>query len=321
MTVEATDVAENPETTIEQDVDYITGQLGDDGAAPEESEVAETEDAAPEDTQPSGDESETEPAAEDGQPPIEAPLSWSTEAKETFKALPREAQQVIADRERARDVEVRRSQNEAAEIRKAVETERQQYAAQLQNVMALTANFDPVIAQGLQTDWAKLAAEDPSGYIAQKAAFDDRVQKLQAGQAQLNALNQKQLTERLQAEDKALVEKIPEWADPEKGKAELSSITTKAKSLYGISPEEIGRLADHRVILVLRDAAKYHDLMAAQKAAKAKQVQTPPKRVQKPGGRNDGTEQGRALALKNRAAKTGSLEDRAAFVLAALDED
>lgn len=307
---------------LDQEVDYITGKLGDDedGAAPEtESEAHGAEDAAPAEEQPSGDEvTESEPEAT---PPIEAPLSWSTDAKETFKALPREAQQVIADRERARDVELRRAQNEAAEIKKAVESERQALTAQLQNAISIYSNFDPVIAEGLKTDWAKLGAEDPAGYIAKRAAFDDRLQKLNAGQAQLQEINHRNLQQRLADEDRKLVEKIPEWSDPEKGKAELGNITQKAKSLYGIElPQVMAQMPDHNVILVLRDALKYHDMVAAQRAAQAKKVNIPPKRVQKPGGREDNSGTGRVLALKQRAAKTGTLEDRANAVLAALDE-
>lgn len=318
------DDLESGEDTLEQEVDYITGRLGDDdGAAPEdESEAQGAEDAAPADAQPSGDDAGAEPAADDGQPPIEAPLSWSADAKETFRALPRDAQQVIADRERSRDVELRRVQNEAAEIRKATETERQQYAAHLQNTLALASSIDPVIAEGLQTDWARLATEDPAAWAAKKAAFDDRVLRLQAGQAQLAQLQNQQFSERLKAEDQKLLSAIPEWSDPVKAKSELTEITSFAQSRFGIAPQEIGQLADHRLVLVLRDAQKYHQMVAAQKAAQAKKVQAqPPKRVQKPGSVEDGKAGGRALALKQRAAKTGSLEDRAAYVMAALDED
>lgn len=311
------------DTGIEQDVDYITGQLGDDdGAAPDtESEVETTDDAAPPEVDASGDDHDGAGPAANAPPAIDPPASWSQEAKESFRALPPELQRTVADRERAREVALSTAQREAADVRKAVESERQNYAAQLQNALSLYTNFDPVISEGMKTDWAKLASQDPAGYIAQKAAFDDRLQKLQAGQAQLYDINQRALQQRLADEDRKLVEKIPEWADPEKGKAELGTLTQKAKSLYGIDLSQVmAQMPDHNVILVLRDALKLHDMMAAQKAAQAKKVNTPPRRVQKPGGREE-SGAGRALALKQRAAKTGSLEDRAAAVLAALDED
>jgi hypothetical protein len=58
-------------------------------------------------------------------PPIEPPRSWTKEEKEEFASYPREAQEKIARREQDREAALRRSQNEAADQRKAIEAEAQ----------------------------------------------------------------------------------------------------------------------------------------------------------------------------------------------------
>src|SRR5437588_150606 len=85
--------------------------------------TAQADDAAPAEGQPSGEtESQPEPATE---PPIEPPRSWTKDEKERFKTLPRETQEYLASRETERDREIRRSQNESADQRKALDAERQ----------------------------------------------------------------------------------------------------------------------------------------------------------------------------------------------------
>src|SRR5262245_16949164 len=95
------------------------------GAAGAQTDTAAQADAAPPVQQEApGETTDTgEPAAEQ-LPPIDPPRSWTAEDKEIFRTLPRATQENLAARDRARETEFRRGQNEAAELRKAVDAER-----------------------------------------------------------------------------------------------------------------------------------------------------------------------------------------------------
>src|SRR6185369_12919081 len=87
----------------------------------------EGEDAAPAQEQPSGEEAEGD--TEDAPPAVEPPASWARDYKEAFKALPPDLQRQVAERERDRDVELRRVQDETASQRKAFQEQEAQAKA------------------------------------------------------------------------------------------------------------------------------------------------------------------------------------------------
>jgi hypothetical protein len=60
---------------------------------------------------------------------LDAPRSWSKEAKLAFLHLPPQLQEFYAAREKERDRAVRNAQNEAADARKALAEARQELAA------------------------------------------------------------------------------------------------------------------------------------------------------------------------------------------------
>jgi hypothetical protein len=80
-----------------------------------ETESAEEADAAPPE-EAHGEDAEADPVAE---PPIERPKSWTESEDAEWQSTPRALQQKIVARELERDNALRRSQNEAAEKRKA----------------------------------------------------------------------------------------------------------------------------------------------------------------------------------------------------------
>src|SRR5712691_5061420 len=194
------------------------------------------EDGAPAETPPSAEcttEDEHAPEAEPGSipeqelPPIEPPRSWTKEAKQRFQALPRETQEYLSVREQERDREVRRSQNEAAETRKALEAERQAATQAKQHYeQALPPLLKAMEAANAgefgdiksYDDAEKLARENPARY-AQYAA---RQQKLALIAQEAKAAEERQRAEQAKAwnayaanQDQALVERVPELAKPE----------------------------------------------------------------------------------------------------------
>ena len=118
------------------------------------------------------DQAQTDPA--DTEPPIDPPRSWSKDAKERWANLPRDVQEVIADREQDRDRELRRAQNKAAEGEKSL-------TDKLTQAESLRAEYEqalPILLQTLQQsqqgefadvrtmqDVERLAREDWPRYV------------------------------------------------------------------------------------------------------------------------------------------------------------
>jgi len=242
---------------------------------------------------------ETQEAAPAEQPPIELPRSWTKEQAEHWNALPRNLQEYLTERASKDSEAVRRSQNEAAEIRKAAEADRKQaeevrkqYEAKLPALVeALRRQSEFADIRSLD-DVKRLQAEDPF-----------RFQQWQVYQMDAQAIEQ----ERLQAEQRQQQEKanaraafakeqeaklhdlIPEMKDPEKANA----IRTKAVSMlvndYGFTEGDLGAimqtedgyrlLSDARWQKLIADGLKYHDSLKAKATIAAKPL--PP--VQRPG--------------------------------------
>lgn len=250
---------------------------------------------------------------------IAPPVSWSGEDKAAFARLPREAQEVIARRESERDRFLSQRTQQVAQKERALEEQRRSYAQHLEAFIEQANNFDPILGEGAQTDWAKLARENPSAYVQKMAAFQQRVQQVRAAhQERLRIADE---TNRVVAarELEQLGAKVPEIRDATQRQAlmrELGNFLGES----GFSPQEVGGLTDHRAYLIALDAMRYHKLMKGQKDAAAKKVVAAAK-VQKPGTAADGDSAGSRLTQLKRAARTsGKLDDRAAYVLAALRE-
>jgi hypothetical protein len=204
------------------------GDAAADGTAGAPPDTAAEADAAPPTEEVPGETTETVDPAAEQLPPIDAPRSWTADDKALFATLPRATQEKLAERDRARETEFTRSQNEAAELRKAVD-------AEAQGVQQARARFEQALPALLQTlqeqqrgefqdirtmaDVEKLAREDWPRYAlwdaAQKkvAAVAQEVQAAQHRQvneyqAQWNAYATKQ--------DQALLDRVPDLSDKTK---------------------------------------------------------------------------------------------------------
>jgi len=242
---------------------------------------------------------DADPSSDAELPPIEPPRSWTKDEKERFKSLPRETQEYLAAREQERDRDFRRSQNEAAEARKAIQADR----AQLEQARLYYEQALPTLLQTLQSahghdfadlksmdDVRKLSLTNPPRY----AQWDAQQRQLAAVQNELAAAQQQQANEsklRLMAfagrERERFLEKAPEMADD----AERSHMRDAAVSLLaelGFSSEEMRRMFsgdlavsphDHRFHLLIRDAIRLRNAQAKARSVHGRPV--PP--VQKPG--------------------------------------
>lgn len=266
------------------------------GAAPETPAAPDTHspvegDAAPPLEEAPGETEATDPASE---PPIEPPRSWTADEKEAFRALPREAQTRIAERERTRETEFRRSQNEIADQRKAIDAEREaanqarsQYEAALPQLLQILQSSSEFADIKTQDDVERLVNEDWPRYVR----WDFHQKKIGAVRQELTQADERQRTEAqtkwvefAKREDEAFLEKVPELKDAKKRIETVEAATALLKD-RGFTEDDLGKLwnssflRDHRMQLILLDAVRHQEAKKAALAAVKKPL--PP--VQRPG--------------------------------------
>ena len=293
--------ADGPELSFNQGMEALFNKRYADDATVEqpapdapELELSDEDNIGPDENQTPDNEADGEDDPEQDAPSIDPPRSWTKEEKEAFKALPPVHQQRIAERERAREVEIRTRQNELAEQRKSVEAERKQYEQALPTLMQLLQAQTAGEFSDIKTleDAQKLAAEDPLRYIQWDAA-QKRIQSLQNNVIEAQNRQKVEVQNAFKAyaeeQDAAFIAKAPEFADPVKRDAAVAQAQSYLEAV-GLTPEEIAAayngqrgvsLRDARVMSIIRDGMRFR---AAQDAArKASQTQKPLPPVQKPG--------------------------------------
>lgn len=243
---------------------------------------------------PSGEEEGAEVAEE---PPIEPPHSWTKAEKERFASLPRETQSYLAERESARDAELNRRQNEAAEKSKALEakeqaaeTARQQYESAAQNALALLQQQQASEFGDIKThaDVNKLATEDPFRF----AQWQARQMQIAAQHQEVENLNRQRKEQQdntfkawSKEQDDKFAKQFPEFGDPEKGAKITASLQSYLTKTVGVPEEALPELKNNSLFRdamfqrVLYDASRFH---AAQQAAKSAVPASKPQ-VQRPG--------------------------------------
>lgn len=180
-----------------------------------------------------------------------------------------------------------------AEEKKAFETERLNFLQTSQHkLQQLDAGVK--IAQKLlegefaQVDWQGLQNEDPVSFAQKFASFQQRQAQINhvanlLGQEHQQSQQQAALQQQtyLQEQMRLLESKVPEWSSDDSRKKALADMAPVFKESYGISAEELGNVADHRYLLIARDAWQWQKLQKA-KPAVVNKVKTAPKLL-KPG--------------------------------------
>ena len=212
-----------------------------------------------------------------------------------------------------------RKTQQVAEARKAAEAELQAVRAEReQYAQLLTALSDQVkTAAEPQIDWDRLYQEDPIEYVRQREVMRENREKaaaIQAEQARLAEIAQKEQMEQMKTlkakESEALLEALPTWKDPEKAKAEKAMLVEFGQKM-GFTPQELGNIYDHRVVLALRKAALYDQMQA--KRANIKPANNGP-RPAKPGAAGRVSQMSDSARANQRLAKTGRVDDAASAI-------
>ena len=194
---------------------------------------------------------------------------------------------------------------EAAEARKALETERQ---AQLEQLSSAKAIADQV----LESQWSQLQEQekaisslqedDPAEYAARMIQLQKMREGLQGQYGRLQGEYQKAITEAqqkaLEENSKRIPELIPEWTDGERASTEKKALVDYLSKHF--SEREIGSIADARFVAISRKAMLYDELQSKSKKVVQK-VKTLPKRLS--GGPAKGADNAKQAELKKLQAR------------------
>ena len=212
-----------------------------------------------------------------------------------------------------------RKTQQIAEVRKQVEqetqavrAERQQYAQLLGALQAQLQATEP------QVDMDRLYNEDPIEWVRTKEVMRERQEKalaIQAEQQRLAQLSQyeqqRAMEEQLSSQKEALLAALPEWRDPKKAQAEKALVVESAKAA-GFSEEDLKSVYDHRLVLLLRKAGLYDQMVSKRQGIKPVVNNGP--RPAKPGAAGRVSTTTEAVRAKQRLAKTGRVDDAASAI-------
>jgi len=297
------------------------GQAEVDEAQPAEVSDEDTEAAASEDDDSGVEDAPGEETSEEQSE--ESEESEEQEQPQTFtvKVDGKEVDVTLDELQKgySRTQDYTRKTQQIAEVRKQVEqetqavrAERQQYAQLLGALQAQLQVSEP------QVDLERLYNEDPIEWVRQKEVLRERQEKAYAIQAEQQRLSyvsqqeqQRAMEEHLESQKDALLAALPEWKDPKKAKAEKALVLESAKSV-GFSDEDLKSVYDHRLVLLLRKAAMYDQMVSKRQGIKPVVNNGP--RPAKPGAAGRVSTTTESTRAKQRLAKTGRVDDAASAI-------
>jgi len=309
-------------------------------AAPQEAEASPQESAQEADAGPAQEpvpgETEDADPADDSQPSIEPPRSWSKEHKDAFAALPRHLQEAVSESERAREADFLNRQRAAAESQKALEAReqaaeqaRQQYEQALpQLLLQIDAEYQQEFGNATWPQIEEWSRTEPDKYLRWDASY----KRLQAVASEHQTQQQRQLQQAqfdreryIEAQTKLLAEKVPELADQKVMDAKRGDYLSYLGDV-GFTQDELAyhakslspsiSLHDHRLTLLIHDAMRFRAAEKAAKKASKDKPDVPP--VQRPGSppQKGEAKQARLQDLGKQLERSHSAKDAARLIAA-----
>ena len=286
----------------------------------EESEE-ETETAASEEDDSGVEDAPEEESSEEQSEEEEEPEEEEQQQTFTVKVDGKEVTVTLDELQKgySRTQDYTRKTQQIAEVRKQVEAEtqavraeREQYAQLLGALQAQLQSSEP------QVDLDRLYHEDPIEWVRQKEVMRERQEKLGAIQAEQQRLSQvaqyeqqRAMEAQLASQQEALLAALPDWKDPKKAKAEKALVIESAKAA-GFTDEDLKSVYDHRLVLLLRKAAMYDQMVSKRQGIKPVVNNGP--RPAKPGAAGRVSTTTEATRAKQRLAKTGRVDDAASAI-------
>ena len=189
------------------------------------------------------------------------------------------------------------------------ESLRQSYDTRLSELNDLIGTADGFIRQQQGSkDLQKLYDEDPTAAARLDYQLREQERQLDGMKSKAQEAYRKQYDDYVTAQRDLAAAKIPEYSDPNKTDQFKTNMRTTLRS-YGFNDGEIGSLADHRMLMVIRDAMSYKSVKDKRPIAQKKVANAP--RVVKSGVAKSGTSSGRENIRSKigRLKKTGHIKD------------
>ena len=297
------------------------GQAQVEETQPVEESEEETETAASEEESPGEEDAPEEEPAEEQSEDEEEPKEEEQPQTFTVKVDGKDVSVTLEELQKgySRTQDYTRKTQQIAEVRKQVEAETQAVRAErAQYAQLLGALQAQLQATEPQIDLDRLYNEDPIEWVRQKEILRERQEKayaIQAEQQRLAQLSQQEqqqaMEQQLIAQKDALLSALPEWKDPKKAKAEKALVVETAKSV-GFTEDDLKQVYDHRLVLLLRKAGLYDQMMSKRQGIKPVVSNGP--RPAKPGAAGRVSTTTESTRAKQRLAKTGRIDDAASAI-------
>ena len=297
------------------------GQAELDETQPVEESEEETETAASEDNDSDVEDASDEESSEEQSGEEEETEEGEQPQTFTVKVDGKEVSVTLDELQKgySRTQDYTRKTQQIAEVRKqaeqetqAVRAEREQYAQLLGALQAQLQSSEP------QVDLERLYHEDPIEWVRQKEVMRERQEKLGAIQSEQQRLSQvsqyeqqRAMEAQLASQQEALLAALPDWKDPKKAKAEKALVIESAKAA-GFSDEDLKSVYDHRLVLLLRKAALFDQMVSKRQGIKPVVNNGP--RTAKPGAAGRVSTTTESVRAKQRLAKTGRIDDAASAI-------
>ena len=186
---------------------------------------------------------------------------------------------------------------------------RQTYDTRLSELNDMISTADSFIRQQQGSkDLQKLYDEDPTSAARLDYQLREQQRQIDGMKSKANEAYQKQYNEYLDAQKQLAAAKIPEYSDPDKADQFRTNMRTSLRT-YGFNDQEIGNLADHRFLMVVKDAMSYKSVTDKRPIVQKKVANAP--KVVRAGVAKSGSSSGRE-GIRNkisRLKKTGHLRE------------
>ena len=297
------------------------GQAELDETQPAEESEEDSEAAASEEDDSGVEDAPDDESSEEQSEEQEEPEEQEQQQTFTVKVDGKEVSVTLDELQKgySRTQDYTRKTQQIAEVRKQVEqethavrAEREQYAQLLGALQAQLQSSEP------QVDLERLYHEDPIEWVRQKEVMRERQEKLGAIQSEQQRLSQvaqyeqqRAMEAQLASQQEALLAALPDWKDPKKAKAEKALVIESAKAA-GFTDEDLKSVYDHRLVLLLRKAALFDQMVSKRQGIKPVVNNGP--RTAKPGAAGRVSTTTESVRAKQRLAKSGRIDDAASAI-------
>ena len=195
------------------------------------------------------------------------------------------------------------------------ESLRQTYETRLSELNELIATADATVRQEQGSeDLQKLWEEDPTAAARLDYQMRQRNRQLDDVRNKAREAQTKQYEDFLSTQRELAAQKIPEYNDPNKADQFKINMRNSLRG-YGFNDQEIGQLADHRFLMVAKDAMSYKSLKDKKPIVQKKVANAP--KVVSSGVAKPSISSGREQIRNkiNRLGKTGHIKDAQAAIM------